>query len=383
MSSLPGAAIPDLSVNALAVAGDVQVAVGSANGYPAIWRKAGTGPWTLVTSLSAVSGGGSLARLTTVTHGPEGWLALGVPGPVVMTSPDGITWHQVTGGIMSGLAGVAGVSAAGGPDGYAIVGKLVTSTGSCLADVWWSPDLVTWFRVHDVNLATGSSQVLAVAATAHGFLSVGSHEDRPVAWMPTSDNTAWRTIRCRCRPARPGLRWQQVAVNGNRVVATGTQDTPSGQQPFAALSVNGGATWQLIPISSPGPATGVTALSADGSGFVAAGQYGEPGRQDVVEWTSANGSSWQQTLAGGTLGGAGTHADQRAGAVRLHRDRSRLHRDPAIPADGRLDAADPSRPLTACSPRMRPDLRPATENSPSGPGSSGRTPVTASALSGP
>ena len=43
-----------------------------------------------------------------------------------------------------------------------ITGKLVAPGGNCVADVWWSPDLVSWTRAHDVNDATGSSQVLGL-----------------------------------------------------------------------------------------------------------------------------------------------------------------------------------------------------------------------------
>ena len=54
---------------------------GSADGYPAIWRKAPGGGWRLVPSLSLVSAAPGLAALTSMTHGVAGWLAVGVPGP--------------------------------------------------------------------------------------------------------------------------------------------------------------------------------------------------------------------------------------------------------------------------------------------------------------
>src|SRR3984957_11087098 len=56
LAGLAGGAIPELSVNGLAVAGGQQIAVGSTEGYPAVWRKASGGSWTLATSLSQVSG---------------------------------------------------------------------------------------------------------------------------------------------------------------------------------------------------------------------------------------------------------------------------------------------------------------------------------------
>ena len=180
LAGIAGGAIPELAVNGLAVAGGQQIAVGSTEGYPAVWRKASGGSWALATSLSQVSASTGLEALTGVTHGLSGWLAVGAPGPVVMTSADGTTWQSVTGpgSITADLAGVGAVAAAAGPHGYVIVGKLVAPGGSCVADVWWSPDLTFWTRAHDVNDATGSSQVLAVAADAQR-LRVGRVAQRP------------------------------------------------------------------------------------------------------------------------------------------------------------------------------------------------------------
>ena len=68
---------------------------------------------------------------------------------------------------------------------------------------------------------------------------------------------------------------QQVAINGNRVVALGqASGRRAGTVPFAELSVDGGATWQQAPFSSPGPDTAFTALTADSAGFTAAGLFG-------------------------------------------------------------------------------------------------------------
>ncbi len=97
LAGIPGGSIPELAVNGLAVAAGQQIAVGSAEGYPAVWRRSAGGSWALVTSLSQVSGGSGLAALTGVTHGRSGWLAVGAPGPVVMTSADGTSWRSATG----------------------------------------------------------------------------------------------------------------------------------------------------------------------------------------------------------------------------------------------------------------------------------------------
>jgi hypothetical protein len=304
LAGIAGAVIPELSVTSTAVADGQQIAVGSADGYPAVWRKTAGGAWTLVSSLSLVesSGGASpgLRTLTSVTHGPAGWLAVGAPGPVILTSADGTNWGVAGGNITQDLAGVAAVAAAAGPAGYIIVGKLVAPGGACVADVWWSPDLGHWTRAHDVNDATGSSQVLAVAAGTHGFVSVGSHQAKPAVWI-TSDGRSWRTIVLPLPAGAATAVLQQVAINGNRVVALGqaAASTAAGAStvPFAEFSTDGGKTWRQAPFGSPGAGTAFTALTADSAGFTAAGTFGGPGHANVAVWTSATGASWTPSQA--------------------------------------------------------------------------------------
>ena len=193
LAGIAGATVPEMKINSTAVAGGLQIAVGSANGYPAVWRRTSGGAWTLVSSLGLVAADPHLRALTSVTHGPSGWLAVGAPGPVVLTSADGEIWGVAGGNITQNLAGVSAVAATSGPAGYVIVGRLVAAGGSCVADVWWSPDMTSWTRAHDVNDTDGSSQVLAVAAGAHGFVSVGSHNSQPAVWT-TTNGRAWKTI---------------------------------------------------------------------------------------------------------------------------------------------------------------------------------------------
>jgi hypothetical protein len=302
LAGIPGAVIPELAVNGLAVAGDQQIAVGSADGYPAVWRKASGGSWALVSSLSQVSAGSGLTALTGVTHGSAGWLAVGVPGPVVLTSADGTTWRSAAGpgSIADALGSVSVVAATAGPAGYVIVGKLKVN-GVCVADVWWSPDLKSWTRAHDVNDVSGSSQVLAVAADPHGFVSVGSHNGKPAVWT-TTNGRSWTTIVLPSPAGTPSAQLEQVAISGNRVVALGQGIPPAGHVPFAELSVDGGTTWHQVPFGSPGPDPEFTALTAGPGGFIAAGQVGPPSQREIAVWTSANGTVWTSPQVGGLTG---------------------------------------------------------------------------------
>jgi Protein kinase domain len=240
LDAIPGAVVPEVAVNARTSADGQEIAVGSADGYPAIWRKTAAGSWTLVSSLPLVSDVSGRSALTSVTHGAAGWLAVGTPGPVAYTSANGLTW-QPAGSIAADLHGVVGVAAAAGPQGYVIVGKLIAAGGACVADVWWSPDLTTWTRAHDVNDTSGSSQVLAVAAGPHGFISAGSHNGQPAVWT-TADGSSWTTITLPLPAGTSGV-LQQIAISGNRVVAVGTQTAAGTTTRLTEVSADGGRTW--------------------------------------------------------------------------------------------------------------------------------------------
>jgi hypothetical protein len=303
LAGVPGGVIPELTVDGLAVAGGREVAVGSADGYPAVWQKTPGGSWALVTPLTSMPAGTGLTALTGVTDGSAGWLAVGAPGPYVATSANGTTWQFATGSgsITDDLAGVAAVATAAGPAGYIIVGKLVAPGGNCVADVWWSPNLTSWVRAHDVNDATGSSQVLAVAASAHGFVSAGSHDGRPAVWT-TTDGRSWTTIVLPMPAGAKGAVLQQIAISGDRVVALGQETTAAGTLPIAELSVDGGTTWEQVPFGSPGTDTAFTAIAAGPGGFAATGQFGEPGQREVAVWTSGAGTVWSPSQISGLTG---------------------------------------------------------------------------------
>ena len=303
----PGRHVSELAISGLAAANGELVAVGGTAGHPAVWHRTPDGSWSLADPVPARPG---LVALANVTHGPDGWLAVGSRIPVILTSADSMSWRSA-GMVTRDLGGVSSAISAAGPEGYVIVGKLVAHGGACAADIWWSPDLAAWVHAHDVNDTTGSSDVLAVAAGPHGFVSVGLHDDRPAVWA-TANGRAWTTVVLPVPPSAPGAALQQVAVNGSRVVALGEETTANGTvavRPFAEFSADGGASWRLVPLSSPGPGTTVTALTAVSRGFVAVGRYTGPGRRAVVVWASADGASWVRVPAGGLTGAriAGSH----------------------------------------------------------------------------
>ena len=221
----------------------------------------------------------------------------------MLTSRDGTTWQPAR-IITHDLAGVSAVQAASGPGGYVIAGKVVEPSGACLADVWWSRDLKSWTKAHDVNPASGSAQALAVAAGPSGFASAGSYEGKPAVWT-TSDGLAWSTVSLPLPAGASAGVVQQVAISGSRVVALGQQTTADGTRPLAERSADGGRTWQPVPFAAPGPGVAFTALTVGLGGFTAAAQFDSAaGGLDAAVWTSADGGTWTRSPVSGLTGGS-------------------------------------------------------------------------------
>jgi hypothetical protein len=302
-TSVAGALVPELAANGLASADGEEIAVGSADGYPAVWRLApGGGSWTLVSMPSLAPGSQGLSALTSVTHGPAGWLAVGGPGPVVLTSVDGTTWHRAGEAITRDLAGAAPVTVAANPSGYVIVAN-ESGPGSSGPDLWWSPNLTSWTQATAMSDTNASNQVLAVTADSREFMAVGSDAGHPAVWT-TTDGKTWTTIVLDLPPGASAAVLQRVAIDGDHVVALGQETTADGTVPFAELSADAGASWQRVRFGAAG--TVVTALTGGSGGFTAASQSGEPGQQDAQVWTSATGATWSPDQVGG-LSGSGAH----------------------------------------------------------------------------
>jgi hypothetical protein len=329
VAKIPDAVDRQLAVNDVMAAGGMQVAVGSANGFPAAWASAdGGSSWTPVTgTIQTVLGRPGMQQLTSVTHGAAGWLAVGgvVAGaaqhPVVISSANGGSWQAADGEGVFGASGLFTEQAAAGPAGYVIVGyrdiKQVRAgqvvSDRTIAAAWWSAGLTGWQRAGDAAGAldgAGARQMLAVTASARGFVAVGSDGDQASAWT-SPDGRTWSQahLPVPIGSARAVLR--HVASRGRTVVALGTALTTTGQQvPFAASSADGGTTWTESALPVPAGQASVTALAAAGGDFTAAGTFGAtPGHRDVVVWTSANGVTWKAvTPAGEGLSGPGIQA---------------------------------------------------------------------------
>ena len=293
-----------VTVASIQMVGGTALAVGAADGHPAIWRRPANGAWTLesAATLGAVAGRASLAA---AAYGQAGWIAVGaVSGsagtqPLVLTSADGVTWRPAP-----ALAALAGKGAeflgiAAGHGGYVAVGRQMAG-GRIFAVLWYSADLRSWTLGSNGGLdgRLAASTVNAVAATSGGFVAVGSHGATPAIWT-SSDGTHWNLINVSLASGTRSATLSSVAVSGSHVVAAGYANTAAGDVPVLVVSVDGGAHWRQIALPAPdGPATDdpgvITALTATPHGFTAAGLTGKGGSARTVTWTSPDGLAWSR-----------------------------------------------------------------------------------------
>ena len=340
IAKIPGAVAEELAVNGLAAQASMQVAVGSANGFPAAWTSVdGGSSWTRATGATpAVLNRPGSQQLTSVTHGNMGWLAVGgvtasaAEHPVVVVSANATSWQAADSETVFGATGLFTEQAAADGQGYVIVGYQnirpaqngqasagQASAGQASADhtvaaAWWSAGLTGWQRAGDATAGAldgpGARQMMAVAASSAGFVAVGSHGDQPSAWT-SADGRSWRQADLPLPVGSTRAVLQHVASTGRTVAAVGTALTTTGVPvPFAASSSDGGGTWIESALPLPAGLTSVTALAAAGRAFTATGTYGStPGHQNVVIWTSPNGSSWRAAEPSGEgLTGSGIQA---------------------------------------------------------------------------
>jgi hypothetical protein len=317
-----------VTLSTVGASAGTEVAAGGAGGVPALWVSADGG-----TSWARAALGGSAAtvargQLAGVAHGASGWLAVGTTaagagGPLLASSPDGRRW-TVTDAVAGqrGQEVVAAAVAAGGA-GYVIVGhRPAGSDGADVAAAWYAPGLTGW-KAATLSGAPGAGgqqagqMMNAVAATAGGFTAVGASGPRPAAWR-SATGQSWSQVTLAMPAGAERAALEYVAGSGGRLVAAGTEFTAAGaSRPFAEVSADAGRTWTAVqlPVPAVGPGTGttVTALTAAGGGFTAAGTYVTAAGPEVVVWTlppgspSAAGASWSvATPQGKGLAGGGS-----------------------------------------------------------------------------
>jgi hypothetical protein len=236
---------------------------------------------------------------------------------MIIISRDGRSWHPATGTQPFAGPDTAFAQAAAGPAGYVVVGSATGASGRPGPAAWHSASLGTWQRaaipLPGADAAGGPPaprQMLGVTADRSGFTAVGSTGNLPAVWT-SQTGSAWQLTTLPMPTGAASAVLTAVAAVGQRVLAIGSAVHATGPghplpapMPFTATSTDGGRTWhETVPHGQAAP-TAVTALTATGKGFVAAGLTGPAGHQAMVVWWSSGGRTWQGGQTVGRPAGA-------------------------------------------------------------------------------
>lgn len=324
-----------VTVRSSAADGATLLAVGSANGDPAVWRSEGEDAgrtWTAVTSPAFGQEPGE-QELVGIARGKLGWLAVGVDRrdgvrPVLLTSADGQSWTPLSGSDQpfpsreNGAGWVAPTAVTAGNFGY-VVTAVVERDGYTSTGAWYTVDLRRWYAgepgaptVSGANDLTGvrgvSRAIQDVAFNPRGFVAVGAADDaeaparsrrRPGVWM-SANGTRWQLRQVPLPAGADRAELRAVATSGNRIVAVGTALRPDAGEErgfaFSAVSEDNGEHWQTLPLPAVGSGeapSGATALTRTRTGYLAVGASGLEGEADTASWTSTDGRSWRPVPA--------------------------------------------------------------------------------------
>jgi hypothetical protein len=303
----------NVRVHSIAAAGGGWLAVGSADGHPAIWRQVAGGSWRLDTSASS-SIAALPGTLDSIADGGDGWIAVGNTHPsgggsgqpIAVTSADGAHW-QLSAATFPGPGPVVAAVAAG-PDGYVVVGKDVDGN-RVYAAMWWSAGLGGWSQADNdaggvLNGQQHPSAVNAVTDTPDGFVATGGQGNDDAIWTSGPSGQQWNFDPMTPPSPATAAALGPVKVNGDGLeVAGGNEVVKGGNVPIVAVSTDGGRRWDLIRLTVPGGQGTVTALTATGTGFVVAGQTGTKADPRAITWSlpsPVSPSGWSKVVPDGS-----------------------------------------------------------------------------------
>ena len=277
------------------------VGVGRSGPRPVAWTSRDGAAWT--DHVVPVLGTDGVAeRMTTVTTGPDGFLAGGSVGPETLgrharfwQSPDGAAWTPVPDDAVA-FADAEVQAIVGVGSGFVAIGVLGepgTPTGSV---AWTSPNGAQWTRVDDAALHEGRAASLVVGPTGN-LVAVGADLEGTEASVWTSaDGRTWTRAPGEDARRYPGDRIQMndVAVAGGVLVSVGVNlDAMFGS--MIAWSSTDGITWVKAPKapmfvgSTPSAIAAGPVRQPDGSeapGVVAVGISGDVEDAIATVWLS-------------------------------------------------------------------------------------------------
>ena len=216
-----------------------------------------------------------------LSFGGGRFVAAGSNGALRISS-DGVSWTDVTLPGSRLLASVAHGNArfcAVGWDG----GASVSADGLS----WVNGPASTLYRAHEV-IWTGI-RFVAVGQGAAGFSAIATSPDC-IAWTSSSVSLP---------PGAFSVYFDAVASSGGRLVTAGAQvDAGIVARPVLATSVDGGASWVIVPSGVDSAEGALWGVAHGGGRWVAAGSNYQPGTEALAT-TSTDGLTWTALVAAG------------------------------------------------------------------------------------
>jgi hypothetical protein len=283
----------------IAATADRYVAVGRAGIDAAAWTSPDGITWERARGPDPEPG--LETRMTSVAAGPDGVVAGGWAGsptaptrPRLWWSPDGRAWETVsadpgTAGDVADEARISSVSR--GPSGWVAVGT--TGRACCLtgSTSWTSPDGRTWTR-HPTGEALATGQVASVAVTPDGYLAVGSDLDerQAMSWI-SPDGVTWTPSQPQAALDNHGLkiRMTDAVADGDRLVAVGNYLFGTQYGNATSWTSTDGLTWTAAPRTAALNQGEMLAVLAAEPGYVAVGTFGAPDDYVPTVWLSPRG----------------------------------------------------------------------------------------------
>ncbi|GIF45953.1 BNR repeat protein [Asanoa ferruginea] len=136
---------------------------------------------------------------------------------------------------------------------------------------------------------------LSLAATETGYVAVGRHNDRTLAWLSTNGEQ-WRAVDLPTPPRARSTGVNSVAAAPDgRLVAIGTSAERDQHYTVVTwVSTDGGRKWRLATVPDLGGDPQLAVLLHDGHRFVALGGADGDIRGAALVLTSADGTAWQR-----------------------------------------------------------------------------------------
>ncbi|GIH77416.1 hypothetical protein [Planobispora longispora] len=284
---------------ALAVAGNRFVAVptqqGSAKGEVPVYCSANGGSWDRCGAITGLGPQGSgVKRLASSATGAFAVAESGLEHYVAFTSQDGRKWSPSTDlGTVSGSLRALAVS----DEGTLVVGGDQRAIGVDNRLVLITAAREGAARAVPLDTIEGLNRVArettGLAAGDGRFVAVGAASGDAGIWT-SEDGEAWDTA----GPARllGGEHWQALSdvVYGRRgwLAVGSTMSAVAATEPLLVTSADG-RSWRRVPIMDSLARGGHSllaprAVAAGPSGYVLAGEEGEPGATTAVLWFSAD-----------------------------------------------------------------------------------------------